>query len=353
MLSLLSAIYGKIANLRNAFYDRGVFETSDLRARTISIGNISVGGTGKTPLVAYVAEILAARGETVCILTRGYGRKEPKKRVLVSDGEQILADPAIAGDEPFELAQKLIGRAIVIADADRVAAAEWAKRKFGVTAFVLDDGFQHRKAKRDVDIVCIDAMDPFGGGNMLPAGRLREPVENLQRADIIVITRANLVADQAISDLRSEISGLNPAAAVFSAKSKLSVMYDLENFIANIERSQNGPPLERAVYDMDVSETLENPVFVFCAIGNAENFFWQLRREDLDLKGTEAFRDHHVYTQQDIERIEELAKKSGASLLVTTTKDAVKLTGLKFTLWCVVVRSEVVIDNADAFAAML
>ena len=128
MLSIAASIYKTIVNARNALYDKGLFETFDLGARAISIGNITTGGTGKTPLVAYVAEILAARGEKVCILTRGYGRENAHKRVLVSDSKQILASPTEAGDEPFELAQKLIGKAIVIADADRVSAAEWAKR---------------------------------------------------------------------------------------------------------------------------------------------------------------------------------------------------------------------------------
>ncbi|HEX3101808.1 MAG TPA: tetraacyldisaccharide 4'-kinase, partial [Pyrinomonadaceae bacterium] len=148
MLSLLASIYAKIADVRNRLYELGVFATYDLGARVISIGNITSGGTGKTPLVARVAEILADRGEKVCILTRGYGRENAERRVLVSDGNEVLADVREAGDEPFELANKLIGKALVIADADRVAAAEGAKRRFGVTAFVLDDGFQHRKAKR-------------------------------------------------------------------------------------------------------------------------------------------------------------------------------------------------------------
>src|ERR1035437_5600743 len=195
MLSPLAWIYAQIANLRNWMCDRGLLRSFDLGARTISVGNITVGGTGKTPLVAYVAEILSDRGERVCVLTRGYGRRDPKQRVLVSDREQILANAIDAGDEPVELAQRLLGKAVVVADGDRVSAARWAKDKFGITAFVLDDGFQHRRAKRDVDIVCIDATNPFGGGKMLPVGRLREPIRNLRRADIVVVTRCNLVGE--------------------------------------------------------------------------------------------------------------------------------------------------------------
>ena len=140
MLTPFSWLYGKIADTRNALYDRGVFVSHSLGARTISVGNITAGGTGKTPLVAHVAKILAERGENVCILTRGYGRENPSERVLVSDGLNILADAKQGGDEPVELAVKLLGKAVVVADANRASAANWAKDKFGITAFVLDDG---------------------------------------------------------------------------------------------------------------------------------------------------------------------------------------------------------------------
>src|SRR5688500_11489316 len=125
MLWAIGKLYGLIADIRNTFYDWGIFRSYSLGARTISIGNITTGGTGKTPLVAYVANMLAESGEKVCILTRGYGR-ESSGRVLVSDGENVLVDARTGGDEPVELARKLIGKAIVIADADRVAAAAWA-----------------------------------------------------------------------------------------------------------------------------------------------------------------------------------------------------------------------------------
>lgn len=333
----LSWIYSKIIGARNVLYDRGLFETFDLGARTISIGNITAGGTGKTPLVAYVAEFLAASGEKVCILTRGYGRINANKRILVSDGEQILADPQTAGDEPFELAQKLLGKAIVIADADRVAAAEWAKRKFGVTVFILDDAFQHRKVRRDVDIVCIDATEPFGGGKMLPTGRLREPIKNLKRADIVVITRANLRED--ISDLRSEISEVNTDAAIFAAKNDIANITELEEFQA---KTQNVQPAVNT-----------KPALAFCGIGNPENFFEQLRQEKFSVIASETFRDHHFYTQQDIVDIERLARENGAEILMTTAKDAVKLSDLKFEIPCYVVEIEMRFDDPETFRAML
>ncbi len=337
MLSSIGWIYGKVADLRNTLYDRGMFETFDLGAPTISIGNITTGGTGKTPLVALVAEILAERGEKVCILTRGYGRDEPQKRVLVSDGKEILAEAKVAGDEPFELAGKLLGKAIVIADADRVSAAEWATRKFGVTVFVLDDGFQHRRARRDVDIVCIDATNPFCGGKMLPAGRLREPLHNLSRADIIVITRSNLVEN--LDNLKSEISNLESGAEVFVSENRTIDVVELEEFHAKPLRTQIKMRSENA--------------FAFCGLGNPDNFYSQLRLDELNVLGKKSFRDHHSYTQNDIFEIEHQAVEGGAEILLTTAKDAVKLSHLKFEIPCYVVEIELVLDDPAGFAAMI
>ena len=337
MLSLLGHIYGKVAEFRNALYDKGVFEDFDLGSPVISVGNLTAGGTGKTPLVAYIANILADRGETVCILTRGYGRTDPKKRVVVTDGKQILTDAEHAGDEPFELAKKLLGKVIIMADADRVSAGEWAKRKFGVTVFILDDGFQHRKVKRDLDIVCIDATDPFGGGKMLPAGRLREHKVGLGRADVVIITRANIGSGIAV--LRSNIADINPEAAIFTSETAISGVVGLEAFHAKTQRSQ--------------SEINESKVFAFCGIGNPEIFFKQLWQDGFEAAGTKAFRDHHHYSQNDINEIEKQARDAAADVLLTTAKDAVKLQELQFTLPCYVVEIEMVIDGEEKFKSLL
>jgi tetraacyldisaccharide 4'-kinase len=323
MLKLLGTIYGVGVALRNALYDRGVLKSHSLGARTISIGNITTGGTGKTPLVAYVAEILADAGEKVCILTRGYGRKS-SGRVLVSDGENVLVDARAGGDEPVELAGKLMGKAIVIADADRVSAAAWAKERFGVTAFVLDDAFQHRRAKRDLDIVCIDATNPFGNERMLPAGRLREPVPNIARASAIVITRSDLAGD--VSELRSQIATLNPTAPVFLAKTR----------ITNLEPI--GP---------------ERTAFAFCGLANPDNFFELLRRNDIGLKGTRTFPDHHYYTQEEVTELERRTRETGAEVLLTTVKDGVKLANLRVGLPCQTVEIRTEVDNAEAFRTMI
>jgi tetraacyldisaccharide 4'-kinase len=316
MLRAAGWLYGKIADIRNSLYDRGVFKSHSLGARTISIGNITTGGTGKTPLVAYVAEILAENGEKVCILTRGYGR-ESSGRVLVSDGEKVLVDAHTGGDEPVELARKLIGKAIVVADADRVAAAKWAKEKFGITSFVLDDAYQHRRAKRDLNILCIDATDPLGNNQMLPAGRLREAVINIKRADVVAITRTELVPD--IEVVRWIVEEANPRAELFRLKTRI------------------------------VDDPTDVACLAFCGLGNPNNFFELLRSSGYELRATTSFPDHHRYTQSDITSLESKARLNGAEILLTTAKDLVKLDGLKFELLVKVIEIRVAIDDENRF----
>jgi len=333
ILSPFSRLYGVFSDLRNTLYEKGVFKSFSLGAKTISVGNITFGGTGKTPFVAFVAEVLADSGEKVCILSRGYGRENAKQRVLVSDGKTIFADAKTGGDEPLELANKLLGKAIVIADADRVAAANWVREKFEITAFVLDDAFQHRRAKRDFDIVLLDATKPFE--------ILREPLKNLERADLIVITRANLIEN--ISNLKSKISNYTDAP-IFIAENKISNLVRLEEFPAKAQSTQSKPQhLPPTTYHY----------FAFCALGNPENFFEQLRRENFNLVASEKFADHHFYTQKDIENLEAKAKETGADILITTAKDAVKLKALKSSLPCFVAESRMIFDDENALREII
>ncbi len=334
MLPPLGRFYGKMIDLRNSLYDRGVLRSYPLGARTISIGNITTGGTGKTPLVALVADILAESGERVCILTRGYGRGNPRQRVLVCDRERILVDAATGGDEPVELAHRLIGKAVIISDADRVGAARWAKDRFGTTVFVLDDGFQHRRAERDLDVVCIDATDPFGNGRVLPAGKLREPLHNLRRSDAFVITRADL--EVSTEPVVSELLRINPRCPVFLAKSKIASVVKLERFLANDNQGIEAFP----------DFTPKNGALAFCAVGNPQSFINGLRSSSIDVTEARVFRDHHHYSQADIDHIQRQAKKADVSTLLTTAKDAVKLQELKFSMPCfVVMRSMEIIDE--------
>lgn len=345
MLSLLSPIYGKIAEYRNARFDSGSTATFELGARTISVGNITAGGTGKTPLVIHIAQHLAGRGKRVCILTRGYGRANPRKRVIVSNGKTLLADARTGGDEPIEMARSLRGRAIIIADRDRVAAAKFATEEYGVTHFILDDGFQHRRARRDLDIVCIDATDPFGGGKMLPAGRLREPLENLKRADVIVITRANLAKD--LNDVKSQIAKFNTHCHIFTASTKMGEMTLLRKFLS-FEKD-----VEARMPQVDLARLANSSAFAFCGIGNPESFFGQLKMDNFDIAGKQAFADHHFYTPKDIAGIAKKARDTGAGYLLTTSKDAVKLGGINFDIPVFVFEAKLVIDDAERFNSLL
>ncbi|HUS12956.1 MAG TPA: tetraacyldisaccharide 4'-kinase, partial [Pyrinomonadaceae bacterium] len=185
----LSAVYSAMIRARLSAYQRGWFSVSKLPVPVISVGNLTTGGTGKTPLVELVCRTIAGEGSScdegtskpgpgakrVCVLTRGYGRPNPSSQVLVSNATEIFADERQSGDEPYLLAKDLVGVAAVVCNPDRVAAGKWALENLRSEVFVLDDGFQHLRLARDLDIVTLDATNPWGGGSLLPYGRLREP----------------------------------------------------------------------------------------------------------------------------------------------------------------------------------
>jgi tetraacyldisaccharide 4'-kinase len=338
-LSPIGWLYGLGADARNALYDRGIYKTHSLGARTISVGNLTTGGTGKTPMVALVARLLADQGEKVCILTRGYGRKNPGNSVLVSDGSSVRSDARHGGDEPVELAFKLIGKAAVIADGDRIAAAKRAIAELGSTAFVLDDAFQHRRAERDIDIVCIDSTNPWGNGEILPAGTLREGVANITRANAVVITRTDLVKD--VTQIETEIRRMHPEVSLFRSSNNISRIVELQQLLDK-ERVGSNVPMD-----------LVGSAFAFCGLGNPANFFRQLEMKGIHLAGRKTFPDHYFYKKDDIAEIERKARSSGADNLITTVKDAVRLTEAKFSLPCYVGEIETVMSDATSFRDLI
>src|SRR5215212_5204723 len=327
VLPPLSLLYGAVTRTRLSLYRRGTFHTTKLDRPVISIGNITTGGTGKTPLVEYVARTIASQGKKVCILTRGYGRKDAHVQGIVSDGYDVLAYPSEAGDEPYLLATKLAGQAAVISSADRIAAGQEAIKDFGTEVFVLDDGFQHLRLARDLNIACVDATNPWGGGRLLPYGRLREAPEGLSRADCVVLTRCDQV--ESIETLRAQVLDLTGGRPVFESRMRPVRVVSLKN----------GPELIAA----------PGRVGAFCAVGNPASVFESLRSQGYELALERAFADHHGYTQGDVEALNELAKETGANALITTAKDAVKLKGMAFALPCYVLEIEIAIDDADAF----
>jgi tetraacyldisaccharide 4'-kinase len=284
----LSVPYGAAARIRARAYRTGLLRRERLDGVVISVGNLTVGGTGKTPMVAWIAERLASEGKRVGILTRGY-----------------RGESGDTGDEVKLLRARLGERVAMGVGADRDAKGrELAER--GVEWFVLDDGFQHLQLVRDVDIALIDATNPFGGGHLLPAGRLREPKSALGRADLIVITRSER-APAVEAAVRRESN-----APIFYARTKLEA----------IRRFAEGQAGGAATVE-EVGRA-----FAFCGIGNPGAFVADLRGWGMKVAGSKFFRDHHRYSAGDDKAILREAEATGASALICTEKDLYNLHGI-------------------------
>jgi tetraacyldisaccharide 4'-kinase len=293
----LTVPYGAVSHLRARAYRTGILKQQRLAGNVISIGNLTTGGTGKTPMVIWIAERLAAEGKSVGILTRGYrGDSAPTPSTSLTNVEAKQKAPTSTSDE-VQLMQARLGDSVAFGvGADRFAhAQELAKR--GVNWFVLDDGFQHLQLARDADIVMIDATNPFGGGHLLPAGRLREPKTALARADLIVVTRsAHSPAVEAAVHRETN-------APIFYAQPELDSVYSPSNAY------------------LESHDTREQDLFAFCGIGNPTAFVADLRSWGLKVVGHKFFPDHHRYTPAHIREIEAEARAAGASGLICTEKD--------------------------------
>jgi tetraacyldisaccharide 4'-kinase len=270
-----------------------------LQGRVISVGNLTVGGTGKTPMVLWIAERLAADGKNTAILTRGY------RGTLPSDAR---GEPQ--SDEVALLRERLSGKVKIGVGADRYRNGEVLARH-GTEYFVLDDGFQHLPLARDADIVLIDATDPFGGGMTLPAGRLREPISALRRADIVVITRSVQAPAPAIEAMVRR----HTKSPIFYATTKLENVLRIPQLVVSL------PPEDRP----------RARFLAFCAIGNSAAFFDDLRRWGFQVVGERSFPDHHVYDARGTADLEIAAANCGADALVCTEKDVWNLRLAQFT----------------------
>lgn len=305
VLKFCSLFYGIGSGLKNTFYDKGILKPKKVDAYVISVGNLTTGGVGKTPVVAQIANYLTKQGEKVAIVSRGYGGKLKGVNVI-SDGENIFFEADKAGDEPRWLAENT--KAVVITSPKRFNGAKLAISKFGCTKIILDDGFQHRKLHRDLDIVLIDSEKGFGNENLLPAGPLREGLEAFSRIDKLVVVSKN--TDHTRAEKYAKIMGKK-------LKKDTVVCYTEPDFAYNIfnadEKLQDG-----------------EKILAFSAIGQPEQFYKFLN--NYDVAKTIDFDDHHHYTQNDIDNLENLAKSLGVTKLITTEKDGAKLANLNFNL---------------------
>jgi len=292
LLLLLSWVYGAIVRVRNGLYSRRWLSVHSVDVPVLCVGNLTTGGTGKTPLVAWLARLLGQKGLRVAILTRGYKAKR-----------------GTLSDEPAELASACPGLAVIV-NPDRVAGAAEAIRNHGAQVLLMDDGFQHRRLARNVDIVAIDATLPFGYGRLLPAGLLREGLSGLKRAHAAVITRSDQVADEQLDRIETRIRQIQPGLP--------------------IARAVHTPVGGRYLDESELSlEQLEGRrVFAFCGLGNPKAFLRTVEGCGCVLAGSEAFNDHHDYTSRCAAHIYDKARSCGADLVLTTAKDWSKIAPL-------------------------
>lgn len=299
-------LYGLIVRARQWCYRRGWCVSSRLPCRVVSVGNVTVGGTGKTPVVILLTEWLLAEGRRVAVLSRGYKRENDAPHCLVSDGVRLLADPSEAGDEPVLIARRC-PTAVVAVGADRAALGRWVLAQFPVDCMILDDGFQHLALSRDVDLVLLDATDASGLDAMVPAGRLREPLTGLGRAAALVVTRAD-----SKKDVEAVCGRLKAAHLPFA--DAIEIRFTPESLVAISAETKQ--PLEWCQ---------GMKTWVVSGIGNSRSFRRSVASLGVEIIGETAFSDHHRYHDDDVRRVRADAQTAGADIVLTTEKDAGKL----------------------------
>ena len=309
----VSCIFALVVYVRYFLYNTGVIRRYPLGIQVISIGNITAGGTGKTPVTEIFARTLASEGRKVAILSRGYRRKEAPwwqrmftdvidPPLVVSDGKRVLLDSAIGGDEPYMLASNLPGVAVVV-DRNRVKAARYAIKRLGCDTIILDDGFQYQKLKHSIEVVLVDSTNPFGNGSMLPRGVLREPIKNLKRADIIFLTKCR--GD--VSKVKEEIKKYNSDAEIVECNHTPKLLKDVW--------SRDEYPL--SWLEGKVTCTLSG-------IASPKGFENSLRRLGAKVVWCERYADHHRYDSSEVLYALNRTADIGADALITTEKDAVR-----------------------------
>ncbi len=308
VLTVPSWAFCVIIALRRFAYRRIPGLQKRLPAFVVSIGNITVGGTGKTPTVEHYVRTYLAEGKRVAVLTRGYGGKGRSKDALLDISGDTPFDAktaAAAGDEPMMLARRLRDAPIVVCP-DRYKGGGYAVETHSAEVLVLDDGFQHVRLARDLEIVTVDATQPFGTGCLLPKGTLREKPSTLRRADIIVLTHADRCTS--IDALRNTIARLAPQAELLFGQHVLTNLIDLGT----------GSSCE-------LSAVAGKRLLAFCGIGNPDSFKAGLGSLDSELVGFETYPDHHAYSERDLDAIFKRAKRRDAEFIVTTEKDMMRL----------------------------
>jgi len=311
MLAPLAPLYGAVVRLRNRAFDRHGERASAVPLPVVSVGNLSTGGTGKTPVTLHLAEALAATGLRPAIISRGYGGRRPLDPMAVDPG----SSPEQTGDEPLMMARRLGPGRVVVGRKRLHAALRALVLDPPPDLLIMDDGFQHRALKRDVDLLLLDGVRRWGDGRMLPLGDLREPMASAARASCLVVTRGGRADRPRILAWWARWGSGGPVFWVDFA-------------IGALRRFDTGERLQLQQHNAS-----PGPLFAFCALGHPEAFYADLLVAGLPWVGTWSFRDHQALTGRQFQRLEAQARAAGAAGLVCTEKDAVKLAGpLPFTL---------------------
>jgi tetraacyldisaccharide 4'-kinase len=305
-LWFIAQVYGFLMRVRARLYEDGILVSRRLPCRVVSIGNITAGGTGKTPMTIRVAQIIRDQGQRVVVISRGYRGRLEKRGGIVSDGSTILVDPREAGDEPYLMASVLQGIPVVVGRR-RYAAGMLAVAHFRPDVIILDDAFQHLRLRRDLNILLLDSRSPFGNGHVLPRGRLREPLCAMGRADVVVLTRCQEAVRPSLPNR------LPPDRPLFFAM-HTPVVRLVGATEEHVDDSQEG-----------LSRLAGKKVLAFAGLADNDQFFDQLGRAGCIVCRRFAFADHHAYRQRDLDRIASVATATGVDLLVTTVKDFVKI----------------------------
>lgn len=294
ILVIVSKIYSVIIRLRNFFYDKHIIAIHHAKANIISVGNITAGGTGKTPLVVWLCNEIARKEKNkaneynLAILTRGYKTVQNNT------------------DEPAVLEENC-PKCNVIINPNRVIGGAQAIGKYSANVLVMDDGFQHRRLSRDLDIITLDATCPFGYGRIIPAGLLREPVNSLKRADAIVITRSDQVSKAQLTEIENKIRNIKPNILIASSIHQPACIKTIDNRQIGLEQ------LKR------------KKVFAFCGIGNPDSFINSLKKLGYEITGSKIFDDHYHYTENSLAELKKQSQNLGAEIILTTQKDWTKI----------------------------
>lgn len=290
---------------RVALYENDVFKIRRLNAPVISVGNLTVGGAGKTPCVAFLARFLRDEGRSVAILSRGY-KRESEGLVEVSDGKEILCGPRESGDEPYLLAKSCPGVRVVV-DRDRYAAGRWLEERVPISIFILDDGYQHLRLARDLNLLLVDATEPLDQAKVIPFGRLREPITAMRRADAVIVTRSDQPFDR---------RSLEAAIRRF-ARANTPIFY-AHHKMTKLIRLSDGQVV-------GFTDFVQKRIAAVSGIARPDRFVADLEQMGMNIALRRDFEDHHRYTREELPEIIERALEARSEAIITTEKDAANL----------------------------